>query len=109
MAAMTSKELAQIADALKKESPQLYEEVFQNRTNPDAKEILKNKLDQITQVLGKKGIKKEELEVILETQSADGDVISLKTKRRVKWILYFILGVLLIQIIIVLFIILPKI
>ena len=108
MAAMTSKELAQIADALKKESPQLYEEVFQNRSNPDAKEILKNKLDQITQVLGKKGIKKEELEVILETQSAEGDVISLKTKRRVKWILFVILGVLLIQIIIVMFVILPK-
>lgn len=107
MAAMTSKELAQIADALKKESPQLYEEVFQNRTNPDAKEILKNKMDQITQVLGKKGIKKEDVEILLETQSAEG-AISEKTKKRVKWILFVILGVLLIQVLIVLFVIIPK-
>jgi len=41
MAAMTSKELAQIADALKKDSPQLYEEVFQNRSNPDARNFEK--------------------------------------------------------------------
>lgn len=107
MSGMSSKDLAKIAETLKKESPKLFEEVFQNRSNPDAKKIMQEKWDQVAKALGKGGVDTDELDIAFDAKSAD-DEMSESAKKKFKWILIIIIAVSIIQIAIIVLALLPK-
>jgi hypothetical protein len=108
MAGLSSKDLAKIAETLKKESPKLFEEVFQNRTNPDAKKIMKEKWDQVSKALGKGGMNTDDIDISGDAKSSSDFEMSPDTKKKVKWILIAVLAILLVQIVIVILAFLPK-
>ncbi len=107
MSGMSSKDLAKIAETLKKESPKLFEEVFQNRSNPDAKKIMQEKWDQVAKALGKGGVSTDDMDISFDAKSADGEM-SEGARKKFKWILITIIAVSIIQIAIIVLALLPK-